>query len=262
MNRNDGDIIDVETVEIDNLPARIEGNEYPSNDEPLEWNRGDPSRRCTAHSSRTGEQCRKWAVRGTVPGVCATHGASAPQVKRAARQRLEEAADRMAAHLLGLAECATSEAVQLGATNSALDRAGLKPPAEVVLSQGNTAPWEEIFDSIQGGTREESRARRGYVDAGESGELGTQSDSGELDNIASPASAYDTFAPDENQDESEPNTPPQPPRPDETATVPPVRHITGDAAMAVNADLTRDRLAREQLALEGPRPGVLSSRNR
>lgn len=42
-------------------------------------------RRCIAKSSRTGERCRKWAIRGAT--VCATHGGGASQVKRAAAAR-------------------------------------------------------------------------------------------------------------------------------------------------------------------------------
>lgn len=50
-------------------------------------------RRCTAHSSRTGERCRKAAVLGGT--VCENHGGSAPQVRAAAKRRLaEEAAIR------------------------------------------------------------------------------------------------------------------------------------------------------------------------
>ena len=50
--------------------------------------------------------------------------------------RLEMAADRMARQLLGLAESAASEAVQLAATNSALDRGGIqaKTAVSVVVS--------------------------------------------------------------------------------------------------------------------------------
>lgn len=41
--------------------------------------------RCAAMANSTGVQCEKWAVRGAT--VCGTHGASAPQVKRAAARR-------------------------------------------------------------------------------------------------------------------------------------------------------------------------------
>jgi hypothetical protein len=42
-------------------------------------------RRCTAKSSRTGERCQKYAIRGST--VCSSHGGGAPQVKRAAEVR-------------------------------------------------------------------------------------------------------------------------------------------------------------------------------
>ena len=51
----------------------------------------DPSnrRRCTGHSSRTGEPCKKWAMFGA--SVCYSHGGSASQVRAAAQLRLAEA---------------------------------------------------------------------------------------------------------------------------------------------------------------------------
>jgi hypothetical protein len=42
-------------------------------------------RRCRAKANRTGLRCQRWAIRGGL--VCATHGGSAPQVKRKAKQR-------------------------------------------------------------------------------------------------------------------------------------------------------------------------------
>jgi len=46
--------------------------------------------RCTGHSSRTGEPCQAWPVRGAK--VCVAHGGRAPQVKAAAERNLAAAA--------------------------------------------------------------------------------------------------------------------------------------------------------------------------
>ena len=146
------------------LPARIQAPIPPRWSEQW-WEQASPevqARRCKAHK-KTGEQCLKAAIHGAT--VCRTHGGAAAHVKAAARARLENAADRMAANLLGLAVDAESEPVRLSATNSALDRAGLTKPTEVVLSPGAPKPiYETIFDDIGGGTRAESRARRGVED--------------------------------------------------------------------------------------------------
>jgi hypothetical protein len=45
-------------------------------------------KRCTAHSSRTGEPCKMWAIRGGK--VCHKHGGKAPRVKAAAATRVVE----------------------------------------------------------------------------------------------------------------------------------------------------------------------------
>ena len=126
------------------------------------WKDGrNPKRRCTAkRSDGSGEQCRRVAILGGT--VCATHGGSTRHIKAKARQRLEEAADRMARELLGIATSAESGAVRLSAIKDALDRAGLKPPTTVELG-GRTA-FEEIFDDIASGSRAESRAARGIPD--------------------------------------------------------------------------------------------------
>lgn len=52
---------------------------------------GDDRRRCTAKSARTGQPCKKYAILGGT--VCDTHGGSAPQVKRAAAERLADLID-------------------------------------------------------------------------------------------------------------------------------------------------------------------------
>lgn len=274
MDTNEDNVIDAEIVEERrSLPVRYRVD--PSNYETLEPSarreaelEANAQRRCTAHSSRTGERCRKWAVLGTEPGICATHGASTPQVKRAARKRLEEAADRMAAHLLGLAENATSEAIQLGATNSALDRAGLKAPSEVVLSQSDPKPYEQIFERIATTTRADSRAMRGLpetdceplgyeVSAGKPNAAGYRETSGyrfqaeaggreSADTPLSPASAFaaDT-TPGDNAPPRWPNAPAQPgtrpARDRQAGNQGATRHIQGDDALAVAAQLARQK---------------------
>lgn len=55
---------------------------------PQPWEK-DPSLRCTAHSSRTGDRCKAVVIPGGT--VCRTHGGSTPQVRRAAQRRIAKA---------------------------------------------------------------------------------------------------------------------------------------------------------------------------
>src|SRR4051794_5929850 len=90
----------------------------------------DEARRCVAHSSRTGQRCRKAAVVGST--VCATHGASARQVKEAARRRaaLERAA-RAAAALGEIASGAPFDALEhaVSLAHARLASLARRPPA-------------------------------------------------------------------------------------------------------------------------------------
>lgn len=115
-------------------------------------------RRCKAHSSRTGEPCKLPPLKGME--VCRSHGGAAKQCKRAAQRRIDEAADRMARELLGIAKTAESEAVKLAAVKDALDRAGLSPKHAVEL-EVSTAPWQEVLPGVARISQDESRARRG-----------------------------------------------------------------------------------------------------
>lgn len=131
-----------------------------SNREPIDrWARSaHPERRCTAHR-KNGDQCKNAARRGT--SVCDFHGAKAPQVKRKARQRIEEAADRMACELLRMAtDGNVADSVKLAAIRDALDRAGLAAKNAVEVELGPPKPYEQIFDRImvlEGGSREAFR---------------------------------------------------------------------------------------------------------
>ena len=61
-----------------------------------------PSTQCTATSKRSGERCRRMAIRGGT--VCPMHGGSAPAVKESARQRIFEATVPMIKVLTDIAE--------------------------------------------------------------------------------------------------------------------------------------------------------------
>lgn len=134
------------------------------NDNTHELPRGgaalDHPRRCQARRSN-GEPCRRYAYVGAT--VCGHHGGKAPQVKRRARQRIDEAADRMAKALLGIAESAESEAVKLRAIIEALDRAGLTPRTAVDVTLGEPAPWQQMITGIARMPLEESQRRRGLI---------------------------------------------------------------------------------------------------
>lgn len=125
------------------------------------WGRSaHPGRRCTAHR-KNGDQCKNAARHGT--NVCDFHGAKAPQVKRKARQRIEEAADRMAAELLKMAtDDDVADSVKLAAIRDALDRAGLAAKNAVEVEVGPPKPYEVLLEHIGTGSRIESGSRAEY----------------------------------------------------------------------------------------------------
>ena len=108
------------------------------------WLERNDRGRCVAHKP-SGARCLRAAISGAT--VCSVHGGSAPQVKQAARVRLEMASDKMAKNLLDIAETAESEAVKLNATKDALDRGGLAAGIGVTLE---LKPWERLMGDIAG----------------------------------------------------------------------------------------------------------------
>lgn len=138
----------------------------PTNDRPVErlseawWAARSPeirARRCSAHR-RNGAQCAKVAMEAQT--VCGTHGGRAPQAKAKARRRIDEAADRMAARLLGFAENENVPAyVALQAVESALDRAGLSAKTAVELTVGRD-PWEEVMGDVMQISRAQHEAMK------------------------------------------------------------------------------------------------------
>lgn len=121
--------------------------------------RSPAKRRCKAHN-RQGNQCGMAPALGQ--DVCRKHGGASPQALKKARERLEAAADRMAARLLGIAESEKVPAyVALQAVNSVLDRVGVVEPKQVEVT---VKPFDQIFESIESGSRSEYRQARGIPD--------------------------------------------------------------------------------------------------
>ncbi|MFI7170435.1 HGGxSTG domain-containing protein [Rhodococcoides fascians] len=145
-----------------NRKAEIESETVSTDRIARHYNRNPDRPSCSARSRRTGDPCNNPPMHGTT--VCRMHGGSAPQVKAAARVRIERAADRMAKELLGIAaDEGTPPAVRLAAIRDALDRSGLAAKTAVEVSVGPKQPWEIVFEDLAGGSRAESRAARGFA---------------------------------------------------------------------------------------------------
>ena len=88
------------------------------------------TRRCRAHN-RAGAQCGLPPAPGAP--VCQWHGGAAPQVKKAAEQRIRELVDPALNRLAKLLED-DSSGVALGAVKDVLDRAGYMPRQQVEIT--------------------------------------------------------------------------------------------------------------------------------
>jgi hypothetical protein len=155
-----------------------------------------PERRCKAHK-KNGERCGHASLVGQA--VCRFHGGAAKQCVNAARVRLQNAAEKMARELLGMATDTTvPEGVRLAAIKDALDRAGLKP-ATIVDLEVSPKPFELVFDSITAGPRTPTppEIESGATESGESDEPDVVI--GEIDE--DPLPEDDEIEPDANEAE-------------------------------------------------------------
>ncbi len=78
---------------------------------------------CTAHSSRTGDRCKRHAIIGGT--VCPSHGGRAPQVRAAADKRILMMVNPALRRIRELIDTADSDHVKLSAAKDVLDRAGV-----------------------------------------------------------------------------------------------------------------------------------------
>ena len=102
------------------------------------------SRRCKAKANRTGERCKRAAIKGGT--VCTTHGGRAPQVVKSARERLLALVDPALATLHKiLTDPNADDSIKVRAAIAALDRTGMGPGQTVTLQ---TSKWDDATDAL------------------------------------------------------------------------------------------------------------------
>lgn len=100
---------------------------------------------------RIRRQCLARPAVGT--NVCHSHGANIPAVKAAAAQRLAEASEIVALRLIGLTDVADEMGTpvehknRIAASNSVLDRAGVKGSVEVEIT---TPGYQKVMEKMFG----------------------------------------------------------------------------------------------------------------
>ena len=104
-------------------------------------------RQCTAKSTTSGERCTKAPIRGGT--VCATHGGSAPQVRKKAALRLLELVDPAIAVLAREMVNADKSADRQRAANSVLDRAGVPRTATVIDGESAKSLLVERINALR-----------------------------------------------------------------------------------------------------------------
>lgn len=116
------------------------------------------SKQCSAMRTDGKTPCGRWAIAGGT--VCPKHGGQLPNVKEAARKRIEALAPRATEVIEELMEGAVSEPVRLGAARDVLDRAGVGEgkTIKVELTEGAAVDRQiaEMVDRLVGVTRAQS----------------------------------------------------------------------------------------------------------
>lgn len=97
--------------------------------------------KCTARTSGQKRPCKRDAIKGGT--VCATHGGSAPQVKAKAQERLAALVVPAIDRLGTLMRQQKNLHVALGATNSVLDRNGIKTREELKIVHDYEGSWDD-----------------------------------------------------------------------------------------------------------------------
>lgn len=116
----------------------------------------NPERRCTATARRTGNRCRRAAIKGGT--VCTVHGGNLPQVRRAAKDRLLELVDPALASLHKvLSDPSAEDAVKVRAALGILDRTGFGPGHKIQVD-GPDKFGEMLRDAMGGVDRDLSPA--------------------------------------------------------------------------------------------------------
>lgn len=128
---------------------------------PTEYLSDGRERRWCNGRKTDGTQCRKAPIQGGT--VCSKHGGRAPHIKRAAKARLENAADRLARQLLAMAEDdSVKPETRLAALKDALDRAGLGARQAVDIAH-ELKPYQRIFEGIDRDAGDAPRVVQGVI---------------------------------------------------------------------------------------------------
>lgn len=121
----------------------------PRNRETGEWagpGSVNDERRCRGTARRTGERCKKAAIKGH--HYCPSHGGSLPTVRRSAKERLLELVDPALAALHKVLSNENAEdSVKVRAALGILDRTGHGPGQTVTVQ---TSKWDELIDELGG----------------------------------------------------------------------------------------------------------------